>query len=152
MNQSETERLKRVEDIQEIQILHHEYMYWVNNCEWDNVIDCFTENCSADIGAWGVRKGKESLQKLFKVDIASNARPGEPRSGHFVMQPVITVNGDKAVGHWLMYILITDPKSGSLKCRQGRHDAEYQRVDGKWKIHAITWTRPWPKAPELKTK
>ena len=90
-------QLQRLVDIQEIKDLHREYVYWVNNCEWDKVIDCFTEECVVNIGRWGVRKGKSSLQKLFKEDIAHNNQ-GKGRDGHFAIMPVINVDGDKAKG------------------------------------------------------
>lgn len=137
-------RLKRLEDTQEIKDLHREYVYWVNNCEWDKVIDCFTEDCSVNIGSWGLRRGKGSLPKLFKEDIAHNNK-GKGRDGHFAIMPVITVDGDRAKGHWLMYIMISDPETGkALRWAIGRHDTEYAKVDGNWKIHTIIWTNPWP--------
>jgi hypothetical protein len=137
-------QLKRLVDIQEIKDLHREYVYWVNNCEWDKVIDCFTENCKVNIGRWGLRTGKNSMQKLFKEDIGHNNQ-GKGRDGHFAIMPVISVDGDKAKGHWLMYIMISDPETGrALKFANGRHDVEYARVNGKWKIHEIIWTNPWP--------
>jgi ketosteroid isomerase-like protein len=138
-------RLRRLEDIQEIKDLHREYIYWVNNCEWDKVIDCFTDDASANIGKHGLRKGKGELNKLFKVDIQNNNQ-GKGRDGHFAIQPVLSVAGDKATGHWLMYVMVSDPATGhALRWSHGRHDAEYARVDGKWKISSIVWTNPWPK-------
>jgi ketosteroid isomerase-like protein len=138
-------RLRRLEDIQDIKDLHREYIYWVNNCEWDRVIDCFTDDASANIGRHGLRRGKGELNKLFKVDIQNNNQ-GRGRDGHFAIQPVISVQGDKASGHWLMYVMVSDPATGNaLRWSHGRHDAEYRRVDGKWKISSIVWTNPWPK-------
>jgi ketosteroid isomerase-like protein len=138
-------RLKRLEDIQEIKDLHREYMFEVNNREWDRVIDCFSDDCSANIGKWGLRKGKESLQKLFKVDIAGNNK-GKGRDGHFAIQPVIKVDGDKAEGHWLMYVMISDQETGNAKkWSHGRHDVKYARVNGEWKIQTIVFTSPWPR-------
>jgi len=140
-------RLKRLEDIQAIKDLHREYVYWVNECKWDEIIDCFTEDCAVNIGKWGLRRGKESLQKLFKQDIAGNNR-GTGRDGHFAVQPVITVNDDVATGHWLMYIMISNPENGlAERWAHGRHDAEYIKVNGKWKIRSIVWTNPWPREP-----
>ena len=69
-NDSE-KRLQRLEDIQAIKDLHREYVYWVNECDWDKVIGCFTEDCEVNIGRWGLRKGKASLPKLFKQDIGT---------------------------------------------------------------------------------
>jgi ketosteroid isomerase-like protein len=140
-------RLKHLEDIQEIKDLHREYVYWVNSCEWDKVLDCFTEDAFANIGKHGPRKGKTELEKLFKVDIANNNQ-GKGRDGHFVIQPVISADGDIATGHWLMYIMIADKETGKAeRWSNGRHDAEYERFNGKWKIKNIIWTRPWPVDP-----
>ncbi len=138
-------RLKRLEDIQAIKDLHREYVYWVNECNWDKVIDCFTEDYTVNIGKWGLRRGKESLQKLFKQDIAGNNQ-GKGRDGHFAVQPVITVNGDCATGHWLMYIIVSNPETGlAMRWAHGRHDAEYVRENEEWKIRSIIWTNPWPR-------
>jgi ketosteroid isomerase-like protein len=138
-------RLQRLEDIQAIKDLHREYMFWVNECDWNKVIDCFTEDCSANIGKHGLRSGKASLEKLFKIDIQNNNK-GKGRDAHFVTQPVISVQGDQANGHWLMYVMISDPETGkALRWANGRHDVEYVRVNGIWKIHSIIWTYPWPK-------
>ena len=140
--------IKRLEDIQNIKDLHREYVYWVANCEWDKVIDCFTEDCSVNLSKWGLRKGKGSLQKLFKEDIAHN-NMGKGRDSHVATMPVIKVDGDKAEGHWLMYVFISDPENGkALRWFAGRHDAEYHRMNGQWKIHKIVFTAPWPRTPD----
>jgi hypothetical protein len=141
-------QLKRLEDIQDIKDLHREYVYWVANCEWDNVIDCFTEDCSVNISKWGLRKGKASLQKLFKSDIGQN-NMGKGRDSHCATMPVIKVDGNEAQGHWLMYVFISDPETGkALRWFAGRHDADYRRVDGQWKIHKLVYTAPWPRTPD----
>ena len=140
-------RLRRLEDIQEIKDLHREYVYWVNSCEWDKVLDCFTENAFANIGPHGPRRGKAELVQLFKQNIHGNNQ-GKGRDGHFAIAPVITVDGDRAKGHWLMYIMISHPETGNaLHWWHGRHDVEYVRVDGKWKIDWIVFTSPWPREP-----
>jgi ketosteroid isomerase-like protein len=136
-----------LENLEEIKKLHREYIYWVNSCEWDKVIDCFTDDCSVNIAKWGLRKGKESLQKLFKMDIGNNNQ-GAGRDGHFATQPVIAVDGDKATGHWLLYIMISEPVTGNAsRWAHGRHDVEYAKVNGKWKIHSMIFTVPWPREP-----
>lgn len=149
MPANEQERIiRRLDDIQNIKDLHREYVYFVANCEWDRVIDCFADDCSVNLSKWGLRKGKESLQKLFKEDIANN-NMGKGRDSHVATMPVIEINGDKAQGHWLMYVFISDPKTGmASRWFAGRHDAEYRRVDGQWKIQKIVYTAPWPRTPD----
>ena len=146
------EIVKRLDDIQRIKDLHREYVYWVANCEWEQVIDCFTEDCSVNISKWGLRRGKASLQKLFKEDIAHN-NMGKGRDSHVATMPVIKVNGNKAQGYWLMYVFISDPITGmASRWFAGRHDAEYRRVDNQWKIQKIVFTAPWPRTPDSMPK
>ena len=141
-------QVKRMLDIQDIKDLHREYVYWVANCEWDRVIDCFTEDCSVNISKWGLRKGKASLTDLFKRDIDHN-NMGRGRDSHCASMPVIKVDGDTAEGHWLMYIFISDPETGmAQRWFAGRHDADYRRIEGQWKIHNLVYTAPWPRTPE----
>lgn len=138
------ERLKRLEDIKDIEDLHREYVYWASNCEWDNVLDCFTDDAHAVIGVHPPATGKDELSRLFRVNV-HNRNEGKGRDSHFATQPVIKVNGDTANGHWLMYILISDMETGNAKrWAAGRHDVEYVRVNGQWKIKDIIWARPWP--------
>ena len=141
-------RLRLLEDIQNIKDFHREYVYWVAACEWDKVIDCFTENCEVNISKWGLRKGKASLQKLFKDDIGNN-NMGKGRDSHCAIMPVIKVDGDNARGQWLMYVFISDPETGAaMRWFAGRHDAEYLRVDGQWKMRRLVFTSPWPRTPD----
>jgi ketosteroid isomerase-like protein len=139
-------RLGLLEDAEQIKTLHREYMFWVNNRQWDDVINCFSEDASVYLPKHGLFKGKSEFTHLFK-DLVENSNQGQGRDAHSVLQPVIALNGDKAVGHWLMYIFISDPITGNLlKMVRGRHDCEYTRKDGKWKISSLKFTRPWPKA------
>ena len=147
-NKEIEEQLNQLQDVQYIKDLHREYVYWVANCEWDRVIDCFTEDCSVNISKWGLRKGKASLTDLFKRDIGNN-NMGRGRDSHCATMPVIKVDGDKAQGQWLMYVFISEPESGkALRWFAGRHDADYRRVEGQWKIHSLIYTAPWPRTSE----
>jgi hypothetical protein len=63
--------------------------------------------------------------------------------------PVITVDGDHAKGHWMLYIFIADPATGVVsRFLQGRYDCEYTRENGKWKFSKLVWTNPWPLTAE----
>lgn len=144
-------RVRLLEDIEAIRDLHHEYVFKLNNRQWDEIVDCFTEDATANIGHHGLRRGRVEITRLFKERIA-NMNVSKVRDAHFVATPVISVDGDKAKGHWLMYILVADPTTGALRCTQGRHDCEYVRVDGKWKFQSVKYTRPWPLEPESMPK
>ena len=143
-------RITALEDIEKIKELHRQYVFWLNSQQWDEMIDCFTENAIADIGEHGLRKGREEITKLFKINIANKVAGWN--GGHFVNQPVISVDGDKATGHWLLYIFIfhaQTPTGPSYKWVQGRYDCEYVKVNGKWKFSFVKFKEPWPEQLNL---
>jgi ketosteroid isomerase-like protein len=145
-------KVQALEDLEEIKTLHREYMFWVNNRQWDDVINCFTEDASVLLPMHGLFRGKDEITHLYK-DLVDKINAGQARDAHFVLQPVITLNGNSAMSHWLMYIIISDPATGKLsRLIRGRHDAEYVRVDGKWKIKSLKYTRPWPEDPDTLKK
>ena len=145
-------KIQILEDLEEIKTLHREYMFWVNNRQWDDVVKCFTEDASVFLPKHGLFEGKSAITHLYK-DLVDKTNAGQGRDAHCVLQPVITVNGNNAKSHWLMYIIISDPTTGKLSTLvRGRHDTEYVRVDGKWKIKSLKYTRPWPEDPETLTK
>lgn len=140
--------VKSLEDAVEIQNMHREYVTWLNNKQWDLMIDCFAKNAVAEIGLYGVQRGKEEIAKLFTEVIAK----GElPKGRQIVDQPVITVEGDRAKGYWVMYRFFDTPSTPApatqvVKWEQGRYDCEYLREDGKWKFSHFKWTPIWPDA------
>ncbi len=145
-------KVQALEDLEEIKTLHREYMFWVNNRQWDDVIKCFTEDASVHLPRHGLFKGKPEFTHLFK-DLVNKTNAGQGRDAHCVLQPVITLNGNSAKGHWLMYIIISDRTTGKLSMLvRGRHDVEYVKVDGKWKIKSLNFTTPWPEEPDTLKK
>lgn len=141
-------RLRTLEDIEEIKQLQVRYVNCLTTTEWDELVDCFAENGVVDLHA-GLARGKEAIAKLFK-DKISKTHVG--LEGNFVVHPIISVEGDKAKGSWLLYIQFSlphkmQPKPAILPTddapdwMQGYYDMEYIREDGKWKISLLKWRR-----------
>jgi ketosteroid isomerase-like protein len=133
-------RLQLLEDIEEIKKLHETYVYCLSSRQWDVWLDCFAEDAVADIQMHPLCRGKKEIEKLIYEDF--EMLPKTP--GHLVEQPVITVDGDRAKGYWILYLF----HDGDPFWIQGRHDCEYVKVDGKWKFSLVKFKRPWPPAPE----
>jgi ketosteroid isomerase-like protein len=143
-------RMRAFEDIEEIKKLHRQYAYWLNAHQWDEMIDCFTEDALADIGQHGPHKGRKEITELFKVKIAKVNENWN--SGHFVTEPIISVEGDRATGSWILYIFVfhgNKPNEPAYTWFQGRHDCEYVKINGKWKYKYIKFTAPWPEQIKL---
>jgi hypothetical protein len=145
-------RIQALEDIEEIKSMHRQYLFWLATHEnWEEMIDCFTEDAIVDIRIYGPRFGKAEVTRLFR-SIISEARvmPKSPLGGHFLMQPVINLYEDRATGHWLLdrvFDDVTTPEGPTLKMMRGRYDCEYKKENGKWKFRYLKWTMPWPVPP-----
>ncbi len=133
-------KVKVLEDIEEIKKLHINYVYLLCNLQWDDMLDCFAEDATLDLLDHGVRRGKKEISEMFHNVLAKMIKRTD---GHFVGQPVITVEGDKAKGYWILYLFFAEPE---VRWLQGRQDCEYVRINGKWKFSSVKFSSPWPGA------
>ena len=140
------ERVRVLEDIEEIKKLHIRYVNKLIETDWDGVVDCFARDGSVDVNS-GFAKGKEELLKFFREKIATHHIGKE---SPFVTHPYIDVDGDKATGTWLMKIEFALPRKMNPKVpetptddapdwMEGFHEMEYIRENGKWKISSLRW-------------
>jgi hypothetical protein len=133
-------RVKVLEDIEAIKQLHINYVYLLCNLRWDDMVECFAEDATMELLDQGVVKGKKEISGVFHNVLAERVKRND---GHFVGQPIITVNGDKAKGYWILYLFFAEPE---VRWLQGRQDCEYVRVKGEWKFSKVKFTAPWPGA------
>jgi hypothetical protein len=113
-------------------------------------VECFAENAQTQIFRHPRTDGLDKIRHLF-FDVMSKVNSGKGRDAHFATMPVIKVDGNRAVGHWLLYILVADPVTGNaLKTNQGRYECEYIKLAGHWKFSKLVWVNPWPRTPESK--
>ena len=144
-------RIRVNEDIEQIKKLHNRYVNALTFIEWANVIDCFAEDSSVDVQFGGLIKGKAKIAKFFR-EMLPKIHIG--KEGIFVIHPQITVDGDRAKGNWLMYIMYADHRTWQSRYWiQGIYDAEYVKVNGIWKFSYLQWRPrlepPGPPPPTL---
>jgi ketosteroid isomerase-like protein len=131
-------RVRVTEDIQEIHQLQRRYVNALICTEWDDCADCFAENAKIDVYLHDQVKGKAAITKWFKEELSVTHAGKE---GDIVVHPIISVDGDKAKGKWLLYMMYAYPRTGqSLFWVQGFYDMEYVRENGTWKISLMKWT------------
>ncbi len=136
-------RVQAIEDLEEIKKLHQKYMDLMDNLKYKEVLDLYTEDASVEVRNSGVLRGKEGLTDIY---INKLGRRTERSEGHFVVEPDITIEGDIAKGTWLVYMLFSKP---SIEWVQGRNEAEYIKVGGKWKIKSMKFTRTNASKPDM---
>jgi ketosteroid isomerase-like protein len=142
-------RVEALEDMEDIKKLHRDYIFWLSNHQWDKMIECFAEDAVAWIGKHGEQKGKEAIKASFNSDISKTAT--YQKGGQLLIQPVISVKGEKAEGYWSWYRLnthFTSPSGQKVQLfganMQARYDCEYKKENGSWKFSKLKLIRPWP--------
>ena len=145
-------RIKTLEDIDDIQKFHLNYIYLYNNHQHEEMASCFAEDAVLDTGVFAVARGKEEITRVFREDIPT---VNNWATAHVVVQPVITVNGNSARGTWTMFLYFFDvdtPKGPGLRAYQALHDCEYVKVNGEWKYSSVKFICPWPAQLECRPK
>ena len=134
-------RIKDLKDIEEIKNLHRVYIY-AHNCEdWDAMIDCFTDTAVLEVTV-DKAVGKKEITSFFWDKIAKSEKA---KGAHILIQPVVTIEGEKASGHWIMEHFLYEPfGSENVSWGQGRYYCEYTKDNGKWKFSSLKFVRPWP--------
>jgi len=137
-------RIQAIEDLENIKKLHQHYIDLMDNLQYKEVLDLFTEDATVEVRNWGVKRGRKEISEVYIGILAKNR--GTSRSeGHMAVEPDITVDGNTAKGTWLIYML-SQPK---IQWIQGRNECEYRKEDGKWKISKLKFTRTLASEPSL---
>jgi hypothetical protein len=132
------QRVRATEDIQEIHELQRRYVNALICAEWDDCADCFAEKAKVDVILHDPVEGNANIRKWFKEELSKTHAGAE---GDIVVHPVIDLDGEKAKGKWLLYMMYCYPRTGqSLFWVQGFYEMEYVRENGKWKISYMSWT------------
>lgn len=144
MNIEELEkRVSAIEDIEAIKIMHREYMSCLDNIQFEKALDFFTDDAEVEVRNSGVMKSRENYSKIY---LGTLAKRTSRHDGHLVGQPVISIDGNTAKGHWIVYMFFSVP---NIEWIQGRHDCEYVKVDGQWKFSKLRFARTLASKPEL---
>lgn len=141
-------RVRTLEDMDQIQKLQVHYVNCLTIAHWPGVHACFSDDAVIDFpqGTW---RGREGIRAVFE-DLVSPMHVG--LEGNFVVHPIVTVDGDRAKGSWLLYIQFarprdlpkdfTDQVGGEVPdWMQGFYEMEYLRENGVWKISLLRWRR-----------
>ena len=119
-------RIARLEAIAAIQRLKALAAHHVDRYEIDAFADLFAED-GVLVGAFQAHRGREAIRENLRL---------WPTMIHYVMNPVIDVEGDRATGRWCFLRPQTAP-SGNPYLVGGWYDDEYVRVGGEWKFASV---------------
>jgi hypothetical protein len=120
-------RIDRLESIESIKQLKAKYCeYCDDNYRPEDIASMFVENGVWDGGeTYGRHVGREEIKAFF-----SEVSKDISFAGHLVMNPIIEVDGDTAIGRWRLLMPAT--VKGQAVWQLVSYQDEYVRVDGKW--------------------
>ena len=138
-------RIQALEDLESIKKLHQHYINLMDNLRYEEVLDLFTEDATVEVRNSGVKRGRKEMSEVY-IGVLAKHRGTSRFDGHMAIEPDITVNGDTARGTWLIYMLFSRP---TIQWVQGKNECAYRKVDGKWKISKLKFTRTLASDPAL---
>jgi ketosteroid isomerase-like protein len=126
-------RVRRLEDIEAIRELKARYCaYCDDGYDPDGLASLFTEDAVWDGGQLGRFEGKEAIRKFFR---GTSRRVSF--AIHNVMNPIITVDGDRASGRWYLLQPLTFAEGPRAAWLAARYSDEYVRIGGEWKFRNV---------------
>jgi hypothetical protein len=131
-------RIKRLEDLEEIKQLMSLYCYHADNRDGANWSQVFTEDGVFETDIYGTYEGRATIRALEHRSFAI----------HYNTNPIIDIDGDKAVGRWLLLMPCSfDDQFGGKRAvwAAAKYVNDLARVNGKWlfkrvRLKSIMWT------------
>jgi len=158
------DKLRTLEDIDQIDKLQKTYAYYLDSGMWDDIIDLFSENTeSIEVGPSGVYLGKKGVRRLFRGLFGATPRSAGGFARHMQIQGVIhPASGNKtAAGRWHCFIIQVLRIEGELRAiwQHGEYENEYIKENGKWMFKKLyfniafrtTFEDGWVKSPYVGT-
>ncbi len=137
-------RVRALEDLEQIRKLHQHYIDLMDNLRYEEVLDLFTDDATVEVRDSGVKRGRQELAEIY---LGLAKRRGPVRfDAHMAVEPDIAVEGNSAKGTWLIYMLFSKP---TIQWVQGKNECEYRKVEGRWKIAKLKFTRTLASDPAM---
>ena len=132
---------RQIQDSNDIKKLQRAYGYYLDQADWDNVLNLLTDDATAEYGHTGVYAGKDHIKAfLYAINEGRSGLKEGQLNEHFQLQPEVDIapDGKTAKGRWMMIGMIGQYKQ-SASWEGGIYEDEYRKEDGVWKISKIHW-------------
>ncbi len=128
------DRVERLEDQNDIEVLQATYGYYFDKGMWNEVADLFARNGRFEYGARGVYIGRDRIERALLLFGPERLAPGH-LNNHMQLQAVIRVaeDGSTATARWQGMIMLSEPGANGI-WGVGIYENEYVKEGGVWKI------------------
>ena len=124
------QRLRRLEDLQEIQQLFIDYGEHLDAGDADAYAELFAEDAELLLGPVGRARGREDIRKLMRETLSRAAGS----SFHIVSSPRISLDGDRASSTVMWSVAAIQPDGMGRLTMVGHHADDLVRTPEGWKI------------------
>ena len=126
-------RITRLEDIEAIKQLKARYCDICDDMHNpDRIASVFAEDGIWEGGDFGKAQGHKAIRDLF-----SGFKEQISFSQHNIMNPIITVDGDRATGSWYIVGPWDFVENNRNVWMTLRYDDDYVKIDGEWKYQHL---------------
>lgn len=123
-------RLRRLEDIQEIQQLFIDYGLHLDVGDFDAYAELFTTDAVLRLGPVARADGRDEIKRVMSEALAGQAGS----SYHIISSPQVTLHGDTATSQVMWTVVHRQPDGQPRLTMMGRHVDELRRENGRWRI------------------
>lgn len=127
-----TERLRRLEDMDEIRQLYVDYGRNLDAQDVTGYASLFAQDAKLRLGRVMRADGREAIEEVAAGVIRSGPN-GERQSVHVLGSPHVELEGDSATGE-AVWVAILRSETGPPTVRVGRHADKLVREDGHWRF------------------
>jgi hypothetical protein len=131
-----TRKVQELEDVEAIKKLKARYCQCADEQNHKGFGSLFTEDGVFEGGAFGRAQGPAEIEKFLR----NIQQQSLPFALHYVMNPQIEVNGDKATGRWYLLepcTMVVDGKPAQAVWGTAKYEEEYVKVKGEWKFKLV---------------
>ncbi len=125
-----SQRLRRLEDLQEIQQLFIDYGHHLDHGDFAAYASLFADDGEILLGPMGRATGPAEIQALMERTLAG--RVGD--TYHVISSPMIELAGDTATSVVMWTVVARNADGGSVVTMIGRHEDDLVRERDRWRF------------------
>jgi len=138
------DRLASLEAREAIRELRYAYAAYLDAGEWEEWGRLFSKDAVFEATDADLIVGREAITEFGRVTIADLFA----HSAHFMANPRIEVDGDRATGHWYVTVFFAHP-DGTAGWHGGKYDETYILEGGTWLFDRVTVSIDYETAGKL---
>jgi ketosteroid isomerase-like protein len=134
-------KVQELSDLEAIRDLRYRYHELINEGNYTEILDLFTDDAEIDFAHLGRGKGRAALAKFFgsvNISPASSGKGLYSFVKQFIHNMAVHVHGDTADG--FSYLEAKPIHKGESYLVAARYDDEYVRQNGTWKFKKMALT------------